>query len=96
MCTNKFRKPKGGKARDKNSFNWDGSWCYYYVDNPLSSIAKWKYDFGRWMMECIPFFLSDPGTQYSKSGEGDLKKGKADHKKGERQLKNNKNTNGSM
>jgi hypothetical protein len=48
------------------------------------------------MMECLPFFLSDPRTQYFKSGEGDLKKGKADHKKGERHLKNNKNTNGSM
>jgi len=48
------------------------------------------------MIECPPFFLSDPGTQYSKSGEGDLKKRKADHKKGGRQLKNKKNTNGSM
>lgn len=86
----------GKKARDKNSFNWNGSWCYYYVDNALSSIAKWKHDFGRWLMECLPFFLSNPGTQYSKSGEGDFKKGKADHKKGERQLKDNKNTNRSM
>jgi hypothetical protein len=42
------------------------------------------------MMECLPFFLSNPGTQYSKSGEGDLKKGKADHKKGERQVKTTK------
>jgi hypothetical protein len=48
------------------------------------------------MTECLPFFLSNPETQYSKSGEGDFKKGKADHNKGERQLKDNKNTNISM
>jgi len=39
------------------------------------------------MMECLPFFLSDPGTQYSKSGEGDLKKRKGRSQEGRKTVK---------